>query len=71
MMGKLDGSLTIKGKTEPVSLKYTQKGKSYTGTLKFDRTKFGIKYGSGNFFKGLGDKMIYDEVTVEFTVVTK
>ena len=71
MMGKLDGELTIKGVTQPVSLKYTQKGKSYTGTLSFDRTKFGIKYGSGSFFEGLGDKMINDEVTVDFTVVTK
>ncbi len=71
MMGKLDGELTIKGVTRPVSMKYSQKGKTYTGTLSFDRTKFGIKYGSGNFFKGLGDKMINDEVTVDFTVVTK
>jgi hypothetical protein len=28
-------------------------------------------YGSGNFFKDLGDKMIHDEVTLDFTVVTK
>jgi len=71
MMGKLEGTLTIKGISQPINLEYKKAGNNYTGTMKFDRTKFGIKYGSGNFFKGLGDKMIHDEVTVEFNVATK
>ena len=69
--GKLSGEMTIKGVTQPVEIDYKKSGKEYTGTLMFDRTKFGIKYGSGNFFKGLGDKMIHDDVSVEFKVVTK
>src|SRR5574343_609083 len=32
-----------------------------TAALKIDRTKYDIKYGSGSFFDGLGDKAIYDE----------
>ena len=71
MNGKLTGNLTIKGVSQPVTVSYKQSGKNFNGTLKFDRTKYGIKYGSGSFFEGLGDKMIHDEVTVEFSVVTK
>lgn len=71
MMGKLEGELIVKGVSQPVNVEYTKTGSTYAGTLKFDRTKFGIQYGSGNFFQGLGDKMIHDEVTVEFSVVTK
>lgn len=67
----LSGKLTIKGKTHAVSFPYTKKGKSYVGKLKFDRTKFNMVYGSGNFFKNLGDKMIHDEVSLDFNVVLK
>ena len=34
-------------------------------TLKIDRTKHDIKYGSGSFFDNLGDRMIYDEFTLK------
>ena len=34
-------------------------------TLKIDRTKHDIKYGSGSFFDDLGDRMIYDEFTLK------
>tara|TARA_B100000886_G_C20164328_1_gene383406 strand:- start:64 stop:597 length:534 start_codon:yes stop_codon:yes gene_type:complete len=71
MMGKLDGELTIKGITKPISLKYSKKNNVFKGQMKFDRTHYGIKYGSGSFFKGLGDRIIYDEVTVDFVVTTK
>ena len=43
----VNGLLTIKGKTNPVKIDFKQKGKTYTGKLVFDRTKFGIIYGSG------------------------
>lgn len=68
---KAYGKLTIKDKTHPVDFAYQEKSGTYTGTLKFDRTKFGMIYGSGNFFKGLGDKMIHNDVTLEFTVKVK
>ena len=65
----LKGKLTIKGKSQPVSLKaeVKQETKAFQVVetdLSFDRTKFGIRYGSGTFFSNLGDKMISDDVKV-------
>ncbi len=68
---KMMGELTIKGKTETVTFPYTKKGNNLSGTMKFDRTKFGIIYNSENFFKNLGDKLIKDEVTLDFNVKIK
>jgi polyisoprenoid-binding protein YceI len=53
--------LTIKGKTAPVKFDISVYGNKATATVKIDRTVYDIKYGSGNFFEGLGDKTIYDE----------
>ncbi|MBY0518371.1 MAG: YceI family protein [Bacteriovoracaceae bacterium] len=61
--------LTVKGKTNPVKFDIKKDGMAYTGVLKFDRTKFDMVYNSGNYFKDLGDKLIDNEVTVEFKVV--
>jgi polyisoprenoid-binding protein YceI len=69
--GKLIGALTIKGKKNPVSTAFVKKDKTYSGKLKFDRTKFDMPYKSGNFFKDLGDKMIHNEVEIDFKVVLK
>ncbi len=65
------GKLTIKGKTKAVKVDFKSNGLGrYTGQLKFDRTDFGIIYGSQNFFKKLvGDKIINNEVTIDFAVV--
>lgn len=71
---KVTGDLTIKGKTHPVSFAYgKEKGENgaYTGDITFDRTKFDMVYGSGNFFKNLGDKIIHDEVKLNFKVYLK
>jgi polyisoprenoid-binding protein YceI len=71
----VEGNLTIKGKTLPVSFPATLKKEgdkvSLTGTITFDRTKWDIKYNSGKFFESLGDKMIKDDVKLEFVVVAK
>lgn len=69
--GTARGQLTIKGKTNPVMFKVTQVAGAYTGTLTFDRTKFGMIYKSGNFFKDIGDKAIHDEVNLSFKVTLK
>lgn len=53
--------LTIKGITKPITFDITVKGNTATTTLKVDRTKYDIKYGSGSFFSDLGDKTISDE----------
>lgn len=68
---EVKGELTVKGKTNPVSVKFKKEGKDYVGKLVFDRTKFNIVYGSGDFFKNLGDKMIHNDISVDFRVVTK
>jgi polyisoprenoid-binding protein YceI len=53
--------LTIKDVTAPVTFDITVKGTTATTTFKIDRTKYGIKYGSGSFFDNLGDKTINDD----------
>ncbi|MFW0738105.1 MULTISPECIES: YceI family protein [unclassified Flavobacterium] len=61
--------LTIKGITKPVTFDITVSGNTATTALKVDRTKYGIKYNSGNFFENLGDKTINDDF--ELTVALK
>tara|TARA_Y100000385_G_C12763691_1_gene496184 strand:+ start:55 stop:606 length:552 start_codon:yes stop_codon:yes gene_type:complete len=62
------GMLSIKGVSRPASFSVQLKNGMYIGKTSFDRTKFGLKYGSGSFFKGLGDKAINDLVEVEFKI---
>ena len=52
------GDLTIKGETQSVSFPATLTADKAEAQLFIDRTKFGIKYGSGSFFDDLGDKAI-------------
>jgi len=67
------GNLTIKGITNPASFTATSvkngNTTTYTGTLTIDRSKFNVRYGSKSFFDDLGDKVIYDEFTLDFTLV--
>jgi polyisoprenoid-binding protein YceI len=71
----IKGNLTIKGITHEISFPATVKLENgnleANGTAKLDRTKWDIKYGSGKFFQGLGDNMIYDEFQIEFDLVAK
>ncbi|MBD2705550.1 YceI family protein [Spirosoma sp. BT702] len=67
------GKLTIKGITNdikfPAQLK-TDNGKlTATANVTVDRTKFDIKYRSKNFFENIGDKAIYDDFTLDVTLV--
>ena len=68
---KLTGDLTIKDKTESVTFDAVATKDNASAKLTFDRTKYGIKYGSGKFFQNLGDKMIYDDVQLEVTLTAK
>jgi hypothetical protein len=63
--------MTIKGVTKEVKFLVANNGKKFVGTLTFDRTAFGIKYGSKSFFKSIGDKAIDNEVSLLFDVVEK
>lgn len=62
---KIKGDLTMIGQTQPVEfdavVKKSDASVSLTSTLVLDRTKWGLKYGSSSFFKGLGDKAINNE----------
>lgn len=40
-----------------------------TADIEFDRTQWGVIYGSGSFFDGLGDRVINDEVSMSVTLV--
>lgn len=55
------GDLTIKGKTNPINFTISIYGNKATASLKVDRTKYEVRYGSTSFFDGLKDKAIYDE----------
>ncbi len=67
------GDLTIKGITKPVTFTAAvrnQSGKlTANGSIEIDRTLYNIRYGSGKFFSSLGDNMIYDTFTLDFSVV--
>ncbi len=55
------GDLTIKGITKSITLVVSMFENKATATMKIDRTKFDVRYGSDTFFENLGDKTIYDE----------
>lgn len=68
------GNLTIKGIKQaisfPASVHY--EGNTVHATakgIKIDRTQFDIKYRSGNFFSGLGDKAISDEFQLDIEIL--
>jgi len=67
----VEGELTIKDITYPVSFIVKKSDNVYTTTVTIDRTKYNIKYGSGKFFDNLGDNMIYDDFTLEVKIVTE
>jgi polyisoprenoid-binding protein YceI len=58
---EVTGDITIKGKTESVTFNVSIYGNKASVSLKIDRTKFDVRYGSTSFFDGLKDKAIYDE----------
>lgn len=69
------GDLTIKGITKQISfpVKIDFKNNTMTARAEFEinRTWWDIKYGSGNFFDGLGDSMINDNIQFTLNLVSK
>ena len=65
--------LTIKGITHPISfpalVEFSEEGFTATGTAVIDRSKYNVKYNSGSFFSGLGDKLIYDDFYLTLNLV--
>lgn len=72
---RVAGNLTIKGITHPVSfdavVKTNEDRLTATGKLVIDRTKYEMKFRSGNFFQNLGDTLIYDHFELDVIVTAK
>jgi polyisoprenoid-binding protein YceI len=71
----VEGSLTIKGITHPVGFDAAVNVNGdvliATGKLVIDRTKYEMKFRSGNFFKDLGDTLIYNDFELNVSVTAK
>ncbi len=72
---KIIGNLTIKSTTKEIKFlaNATESNGTITATGKItvDRSEFDVRYGSGSFFDGLGDKTIYDEFDLQVSLVAK
>ena len=70
----LTADLTIKGITKSITFPATFKvtGNNIEGKAKItiDRTLWDIKYGSSNFFEGLGDKAIKNEIELNVNLAS-
>ena len=72
----LKGDLTLLGVTQkvevPATIQTSKNGLSGEATIQLDRTKWGLKYGSGNIFKELtADKIINDQIELKVKLETK
>jgi len=71
----IQGDLTIKGITNPVAfgadVEYTGDTLTATAKIVIDRTKYGMKFRSGNFFRDLGDTLIYNEFELNVTLTAQ
>jgi polyisoprenoid-binding protein YceI len=72
---QISGNLTIKDVTKNITFpaNVSMDSTQFAATAKFtiDRTEWNIQYGSGKFFKGLGDKMINDKIDFDLNLVAK
>lgn len=71
----VEGNLTIKGITHPVgfdaTINFEEDTVTATGKLVIDRTKYEMKFRSGNFFTNLGDTLIYNDFELNVSVTAK
>ncbi len=69
------GNLTMKDVTKSITFPAEIKIENGVLTVKadfdVDRTDWNIKYGSGKFFEGLGDKMINDKFNLNISIIAK
>lgn len=74
-VNSITGDLTIKGITHPVSFDAAINTDGDTlkaaGKIVIDRTKYDIKFRSGNFFQNLGDTLIYNDFDLEVNITAK
>jgi hypothetical protein len=69
---QVEGNLTIKDITHPISFTADVNTNGNTvnasGKIVVDRTKYNMKFRSGNFFKDLGDTLIYNDFDLNVTI---
>ena len=69
----LKGNLTLKGEKKPLDIPATISWKDGKVTakakFKIDRTKWNVRYGSDSFFKGLGDKVILNDISFDIALM--
>lgn len=69
------GDLTIKGITHPIGFdaEVNAEGGLLTAIakIKIDRTKYEMKFRSGNFFMNLGDTLIYNDFELDVHITAK
>jgi polyisoprenoid-binding protein YceI len=70
---RITGDLTIKGIKHPVSFPATvtinDNKITASGKIIVDRTKYEMKFRSGNFFTNLGDTLIYNEFELDVKLI--
>jgi polyisoprenoid-binding protein YceI len=71
----VEGNLTIKDITHAigfdVAVNVNGDVLTATGVVVVDRTKYGMKFRSGNFFKNLGDTLIYNDFELNVNITAK
>lgn len=72
---RLHGELTLRGVTQPLvidaSAGVTMEGKAaLQATFSIDRTAWGVRYGSGRFFRRLAGHLVNDHIKLQLRVVT-
>lgn len=71
---KVTGDITVKGTTKEIKfyahVEDEGSNKVATADIVLDRTDFDVRYGSGSFFSGLGDKTIYDDFELSVKLVS-
>lgn len=71
----IEGNLTIKGITHPIGFdaSITDNGDviKASGKIVVDRTKYEMKFRSGNFFQNLGDTLIYNDFDLKLNITAK
>jgi polyisoprenoid-binding protein YceI len=69
---QVEGNLTIKDITHTISfnadVNVNEDTVNASGKIVVDRTKYNMKFRSGNFFKDLGDTLIYNDFDLNVTI---
>jgi polyisoprenoid-binding protein YceI len=64
----VNGDMTIKGITKPISFELIMGKTASRTSLKIDRTEYNVRYGSGSLFDSLGDNTISDKFELDVTL---